>query len=164
MNLLIVGAGQYGCLVKEIAEATGQFKRIEFIDNHSSKAIATFDSIADLRSEYEVAIVAIGNAEVRLEYLNNLQSYGYRLVSLIHPRAYVSPSAKIEAGCVIEPFSVVQANTWLGKGCLISSGAVVNHNAILEDGCHIDCNATVKARAIVKARTKIESGQVCCEP
>lgn len=159
-NLLIVGAGQYGYVAKETAEAMNYFDKISFIDNNFSLAIGRMEEVETFACDYANAFVAIGNAQVRLQVLSQLRALGYQLVTLIHPRAYVSPSAKIGQGSIVEPNAVVHANTSIGSGCLISAGAVINHNALLEEGCHIDCNATVAARSIVKAGTKVECGQV----
>ena len=38
-NLLILGAGQYGCVAKEIAESMKVFKKIDFLDDHNEIAV-----------------------------------------------------------------------------------------------------------------------------
>lgn len=159
-NLLILGAGQYGCVAKETAEIIGCYDKISFIDNNSSLAIGKTDELEAFLVDYANAFVAIGNAQIRLQYLSQLRTLGYQLVTLINPRAYVSSSAKIGQGSIVEPNVVVHSNVSVGVGCLISAGAVVNHNALVEDGCHIDCNVTVPARSVVKAGSKVECGQV----
>ncbi len=159
-NLLIVGAGQYGCVARETAEAINCYDRISFIDNNSALAIGKTDGLDAFLDDYANVFVAIGNSQVRLQFLDQLSGLGYQLVTLIHPRAYVSPSAKIGQGSIVEPNAVIHSNVSIGIGCLISAGVVINHNAVVEDGCHIDCNATVPARSIVLAGTKVECGQV----
>ena len=159
-NLVIIGAGQYGEIVKETAEALKKFDKIDFLDDNSSLAIGTTNELINFLDNYANAFVAIGNSKIRLEFLMKLKKTGYRLVTLIHPNAYVSNSSKIEKGCIIEPNAVIHANVSIGVGCLISAGAVINHNADVEDGCHIDCNATVTARSVVKTKTKVYSGEV----
>ncbi len=159
-NLLIIGAGQYGCVAKETAEAMNCYNKIDFIDNNSSLAIGKTGELEAFLTNYQNAFVAIGNSKIRLKILSQLSELGYQVATLIHPRAYVASSAKIGKGSIIEPNSVVQSNTSIGMGCLISAGAVINHNAIVEEGCHIDCNATVPARSVVKVGTKVECGQV----
>ena len=159
-NLLIIGAGQYGCVVKETAQAVGCYNEIEFIDDNSKYALGKIEEIEKFLDNYANAFVAIGNSKIRLELIERLVTIGYRIITLIHPKVYVSSSATIEKGCIIEPNAVVHSNVSIGIGCLISANAVVNHNAVVEDGCHIDCNATVTARSIVKAGTKVECGQV----
>ncbi len=157
-KLLIIGAGQYGCVAKEIAEAMGCFERIDFVDKISNRAIATPDKLCDLRKEYSMAIVAIGDSTVRLQYISEVYRHNFQLAKLISPRAYVSPSAKIADGCILEPNATVQANAELGLGSFVSSGAVVGHNSHVECICHIDCNATVASNSTVPSKTKLDAG------
>lgn len=159
-NLLILGAGQYGILVREVAIATGRYEKIDLLDDVSPMAIGAIDTYGDFLSEYRYAFVAIGNSKMRSELLSKLENAGYELPVIISPQAYVSPSAIIGGGSIVEPMAVVNTEAVLGRGCLMCAGAVVNHNAVVEDCCQIDCNATVSARAIVPVGAKIESGCV----
>lgn len=157
-NLLILGGGQYGSLVCEIAESIDVFGTISFLDDGvCQRAIGTFSDARELTQKYSHAIVALGNSKVRLFWIEKLLEWGYVIPTLIHSTAYVSPSASIGIGSIIEPMAVVNTGAVIGKGCLVSAGAVINHNAIVEDGCHIDCNATVSARDIISQHTKIPS-------
>ena len=158
-NLLIIGAGQFGSVVKEIAESVNSFKRIEFVDDNSQKAIGKLSQLKSLRNEFSTAIVALGNAQLRMDCIEKLEALGYEIVTLIHPKAYVSGSAIIEAGSIVEPMAVVQANSKVGKGVLVCSGAVIKHNSVVEDGCYIDCNSTV-ANAYVPKFTRTVYNQV----
>ena len=159
-NLLIVGAGQYGYVAKETAEAMNCFDKISFIDNNSPLAIGRADELEAFLADYGNAFVAIGNSQIRLEIFDKIGTLGYQQVLLFHPKAHVSSSAEVGKGSIIEPNAVVHSNVKIGLSCLISAGAVVNHNAVVEAGCHIDCNATVTARSVVNAGTKVECGQV----
>ncbi len=159
-NLLIVGAGGYGKLAREIAVATGDFDKIAFLDDVSKEAIGKIEEASRFAREYGYAFVAIGNAKIRRELLSRLKNCGYRIAILIHPQSYVSPSANIGEGCCVEPFAVVHTGAMIGEGCLICAGAVVNHEANLGVGCHVDCNATIPARAYVPPDTKIEHATV----
>lgn len=38
-NLLILGAGQYGYVAKEVAESMGHFEKITFLDDNNERAI-----------------------------------------------------------------------------------------------------------------------------
>lgn len=44
-NLLILGAGEFGHVVKEIAEDIGIFDKIDFLDDFNPLAIGRFDDI-----------------------------------------------------------------------------------------------------------------------
>lgn len=155
MNLLILGAGQYGIVTKEVAQATEAFDRIEFLDDNAPFAVGKIDDLEGLHGQFDCAVVAIGNAALRMSLLERLAAAGYRLPSLVHPRAYLSPSASVGAGSVVEPLAGIHAGVTVGRGCLVSMGALVNHNATVEDACHIDVGAVVAARATVSAGTKV---------
>lgn len=158
--LLILGAGQYGLLAGEVAQAMGCFEKIDYLDDASPLAIGSMAESARFRGEYSDAFVALGNSALRLELLRRLEAEGFCLPVLRHPSSVVMASAKTAPGCMVEPMAVVSANTVIGAGCLICAGAVINHNAVLEPGCQIDCNATVSARSLVPEGTKVPCGRV----
>lgn len=161
-NLLILGAGMYGCVVKETAMAMGIFDKISFVDDNCTRedVVGTTDMLGELSCKYRYCIVAIGNLTVRRELFSLISELGYEIPTLVHPQAYLSLSAKIGRGTVIEPMAVVHSNANVGNGCLICAGSIVNHNADIGDFCQIDCNAVIGAAASVPARTKIMYGEI----
>lgn len=166
-NLLIVGAGSYAVVAAEIAADMGCFEKIAFVDDeirtlqNGTSVVGTTGDIDRLAGEYSYIIVAIGNPEVRLSLLDKIQKETpYQIPSLISPRAYVSSSAKIMKGCIIEPMAVVHTACVLEEGCIVSAGAVVNHDSTCCRGVHVDCNGAVAGYSCVPAGTKICSGEV----
>lgn len=166
-NLLIVGAGIYAVVASEIAADMGLFDKIDFVDDMKketptgSKVIGTTDDLTVLATNYDSIVVAIGNPKVRLAMLERIKAEtSYQIVSLVSPRAYISPSAQVKQGCIVEPMAVVQSGCVIGEGCIISAGAVVNHASICFDGVHVDCNATVDGYCKVPSGLKICSGEV----
>ena len=150
-------------VAKEIAEATGLYDRIAFLDDNSSAAIGRLSDFDKFTDDFDSAVVAIGDAEKRLELIEQLIGAGYAVPVLIHPRAYVAPSATIGIGCFIEPMAVVHTDVVIGTGCIISAGTIINHNAVVGNGCHIDCGSIVGARANVPSFTKTDCGQIIYE-
>ena len=142
-------------MVREIAESMGCFDQIDFLDDNNSLAIGPCMACADYVDRYRYAVVAIGNAELRMAQIEMLEAAGYEIATLVAPTAYVSPSAKLGKGTVIEPNAGVQTGASVGLGCIISSGAVVRHNACLGNVCHVDCNAVVLSGATVPIGTVI---------
>jgi UDP-3-O-[3-hydroxymyristoyl] glucosamine N-acyltransferase len=170
-NLLIVGASTYAVVAYEIARDMGCFEKIGFIDDQKKATpngidvIGTTRDIHALASEYDSIIVAIGNPNIRLCMLEKIkEETSYRIVSLLSPKAYVSPSARIMSGCIVEPMAVVHTGCVLSTGCIISAGAVVNHASTCSEGVHVDCNATVEGYCLVPSRTKICSGEIFKHP
>ena len=161
-NLLIVGAGDYGYIIKEIAQTAGTFGKISFVDDNSTRedVAGTTNMLYELSAEYRYCIVAIGNSTIRKRFFSLVSECGYEIPTLVHPKAYLSPSAKVGRGSVIEPMAVVHSNAFIGEGCLICAGSIVNHNASIGDFCQIDCNAVIGAGAFIPEETKIVYGEV----
>lgn len=169
-NLLILGAGQYGSVVKEIAQSLERFDEIKFLDDaygssteFSSSlrdAIGRLDDFESFAADYAFAIPALGDPEIRLALIRRIEAAGLRVPVLASPRAYVSPSARLESGVVVEPLAGVHANAVVKTGTYVSMGAKVNHDAVVGEGCHIDVNAVVMSGAIFPAKTKAFVGSV----
>ena len=159
-QLLIFGAGQYGQVLKEIAQATGRYAQLSFMDDKPNEGvIGKLDDYIKFAGLYQDAIVAIGNPEIRLKWIDILEKY-YHIPSMVHPSAYVSPSANIGKGTIVEPLAVVHTSVEIGKGCIISAGSVINHNAVLGDGVHVDCGCIIPARSVIEQRRKIVQGEI----
>ena len=160
-NLLIIGAGAYGLVAREIAVDMNKFNKIDFIDDlrdsapDGTRALGTTEILGSLSNDYGCAIVAIGNANARLSIIEKLKNASFKIVSLISPRAYISPSAKIMQGCIVEPMAVVHTRAFLDEGCIVSAGAVINHESVCGKCSHVDCNATVASSATVPEMTKV---------
>ena len=158
-SLLIIGAGGHGKVVAEVAEACG-YERIAFLDDNSSEAVGKIGELNRFSADYEDAFVGIGNNELRGKLLAEAECAGYGIPVLVHNTAYVSKTAKIGKGTVVEPNAVVNAYSEIGEGCIISVGSVVDHNTVISRCCHINAGAIVKAGAALEPYTKLESGEV----
>lgn len=158
-SLLIIGAGGHGQVVKEIAEDLG-YTKIAFLDDNSPLAIGKIDDIEKLKDEYEEAFVGIGNNAFRGKLIDRLVQAGYIVPALVHPSAYVSRTAVIEIGTVVEPKAIVNAHANVGKGCIVSVGAIVDHDTVLEECVHANAGSIVKAGGQVEKERKLQAGEV----
>ncbi len=154
-NLLILGAGQYGQVAREIAEQMGIFREIDFLDDSAQLAVGRLDDCINLAGQYKYAVVAIGNPDLRLAYLEKLESAGYNLATLVSSNAYLSPSATIEDGCIIEAFSAVNAHSHIGRGTFLCLSAIVNHDSKVGDGCTLQCGSIVPSNMTVPKKTRL---------
>lgn len=83
--------------------------------------------------------------------------------TLVHPTAWVSPSAKLGPGVIVEAMAVVNANVVVGQGTIIGIGVKLDHDAVIGECAHIDAGAIVHARGKVNDLTKVEAGAVVGE-
>jgi len=158
MRLIILGAGGYGRTVADIASQLGY--ETAFLDDRAENAIDTCERFERYRTADTCFYPAFGSNETRVKWIGRLEESGCTVATLIHPRAYVSPTAVIDTGCVILPLAAVGTAAVLKKGCIINLGAVVDHDCVLEEGVHAAPGAVIKADNHIPACMKIESGQV----
>lgn len=161
-NLLILGAGGFGHMIYENAQATRQFDRIAMLDD-AAKEPAVIGKLVDytaLRSEYPCAVAAFGNNEMRLQWVEKLLAADFVVPTIIHPSAVVSPSAVIGAGSFVMQRAVINTHTVLGKGCLVNSGAIIDHDTVVEAGAHVGLGSVVKANCRIESCRKVEAGEV----
>lgn len=59
------------------------------------------------------------------------------LISLIHPRAWVSGYATIGLGIVIMAGTIVGTNARFALGSLVNANAAVDHDCFLDEFAHI---------------------------
>ena len=157
-SLLIIGAGQYGYVARDVAASTGMYETVDFADDQSEAALYTVQEALKRGNEYRYAFVAIGSSEARERLTGAFASAGFKIARLISPKAWVSEGAELGEGCIVEPMAVVNNGAVLGRGTFVCAGAVVNHNAVVGSFCQCDCNCTVAARASVPDGIKISCG------
>ena len=153
-KLLIVGAGQYGRLVRELAQLDG-YEEIAFLDDAAPDAAGTLTELERFANRGFHAIVALGNPAMRQALSRRLEELHFEMPTLIHPRAWVSPSATLAPGCVVEANAVVSTGAVVGSASFVCAGAVVNHNAVVSACCQLDCGVVVPANAAVPPGTKV---------
>ena len=161
-KLIILGAGGFGQTVRDLASQTRKYSRSCFLDDHSDAndvigKLNDYLKFIDGRTEF---IVALGNNAMRRQWLETLAMAKAAIATLVHVRAYISPTAKVENGCIVLPQAVVNTNCALKRGCIVNIGAIVDHGCILEECVHVAPGGIVKAENRIPALMKIESGVV----
>lgn len=109
MNILLIGNGGHGKVVEEVSNDCG-YEKIAFLDDNSVEAIGKIEELEKFVDEFEYAFVAIGNNKLCGELMHRLEEAGYKVPVLIHSSAYLSSTAKIGKGTVIEPKAIINAN------------------------------------------------------
>lgn len=158
MKLLVIGYGQYSQVVKDIADK--QYNLISYLDDSNNLALDKLENYKKYKNDYDDVIVSVGNSNFRMKWIDLLIKEGFNVISLVSNKAFVSESAKIGKGAIIEPFSVINANTIIENGVIISAGAIVNHDSLIENGVHLDCGVVVKSNTKVEKGIKVECGVV----
>lgn len=138
-DIVIVGAGGFGHEVlryaEEAAAAGWAHEVVGFLDDDPG-ALARRDT--DLRVVGPLAgspflggdiIVAVGDPATRRGIRLAVAAAGGRLVTLIHPMAYIAAGARIGDGTIVAPQAFVGADSSVGANCVLNAMAIVGHDA-----------------------------------
>ena len=161
-NLLILGAGGHGHVVREVADAMDVFFRIAFLDDSKTgpNILDVCKNFSAYAEEFPYMFPALGAGELRMAWISRLEEQGIAIPVLVHPAAFVSPSASIYPATVVEPQAVVHTEVVVEKGCILGAGAVVDHNTLVGYGCQIDSGAVVESMCVVPALQKVKAGGI----
>lgn len=159
-SLLILGAGGYGRMLAEAAQAAGQFARIAFLDDAAPQAEGRCADFKQFMPQYAYMMPAFGDNALREKWLDALLNAGVRVPNIIHPCAYISPSAQLGRGVAVLPHATVQGGAQIADGVIVNVNAVADHDCVIGRCAHLAPSAVVKAGACVPPLTKIESGSV----
>ena len=158
-KLLIVASKRYGDYVKEIAESTGCFEEISFVDNDREGAIGKLEDVESFYPEYNCAIAACDDGTERLEWNKKLEAL-YNIPVLFHMDSTISPSANLMPGCIVEPRAVVGCESTIGQATVIGANSVVEPYCLVGDSCTLKSGTIVKSTSMVAMNTSTEQGSV----
>lgn len=146
-SILIYGSTEFGKVVRELVEACG-YAFAGFIDDwHASAAvIGTFETVRVRHPPKDcVVALAIGykHMQARQEVAERLFNAGYQLPPLVHPQAYVAPSASIDDGVMVMARATVDVRVHLGSLTVVWPGAIINHDCDLSGNTFVSPGVTV---------------------
>lgn len=163
-RLLIIGAGGHGRSIAELAELSGQYGSVAFLDDSwqpqsgpQSKIIGRVEHLMQHKASFTHAVIGIGNNAVREKLHHQVLVAGLEPATLLHPMAWVSPGARIGRGSVVFAGVVIGAGVRIGEGAIVNCNSTVDHDGVVDDfshlgvgvhlagGCHIGKGAFVQA-------------------
>ncbi|MGX5659510.1 acetyltransferase [Castellaniella ginsengisoli] len=164
-TLAIMGASGHGKVVAEAALAAG-WGAVRFYDRAwpgkqqvGRWAIVGDDAgLANELSRLDGVVVAIGNNQIRQILLTQLHHAGAKVVSILHPAACVSVSARVGPGSVVMAGAVVNADAVIGMGAILNTACSVDHDCVLGDAVHISPGAHLAGDVHVGDRSWIGIG------
>ncbi|MCE8015065.1 acetyltransferase [Halomonas sp. MCCC 1A17488] len=166
-RLAILGASGHGKVVADIALHAG-WRDLVFYDDawpertrHEHWEIkGTLPMLLNDLPNFEGVVVAIGHNAIREAKLDALLTQGARIVSLVHPRATVSPMARLGPGCVVMAGAIINAFAELGMGTIVNSAATVDHDCRLGACVHVAPGANVAGDVEIGRTSWIGAGAV----
>lgn len=162
MKLVILGAGKYSREIGDVAVQTEKYSRIDFLDDLSigARIIGKCGNFIQYIDSDTVFFAAFGDNDMRKRWLGELFAANANVTNIVHPTAYISPTAKIGRGVAILPNALINSYSVIEDGCIINSGAIIDHDTTICAYTHICVGAIVKADNRIPGKMKVEAGVV----
>lgn len=158
-EIILCGAGGQAKVVLSLLQTLG-FIVPYILDDAPERIGSSIDgipilgSLALLADHSDIwAFLAIGDNQKREAAAKRFKNVNW--VTLIHPAAWVDPSAKLGAGTCIAAGAVVNAEAALGKHVIVGTGASVGHDCVLEDFVQLEAGVRLGGGS------NLERGALC---
>lgn len=148
-KLLLIGAGGHAKVVYDALRCGSESLDVEVRDDDFTlngriffdcKIIAPIGDLAELPMRVHIAI---GNNRARGLLGQALQDIGKSCYTVIHPKATLSPYARIGAGVFVAAGAIVGPAAEIGAGVIINHGAIIDHDCQVGAWSHVAPNATL---------------------
>ncbi len=163
-SLLIIGCGSHAEVVSETAYSLG-YDELEYFD--SNKNLRDFKGkkvIKEMPKNFNGKyFIAIGHNSSREAFELEFKSQNPKsnLVSLLHPKSFISKSAIVEEGVLVLPMSIIHTNVHLKKGVIININCCVDHNSVMNEFSSLAPNATIGANVKIGKRSALLIASSC---
>ncbi|MEC8974795.1 MAG: acetyltransferase [Actinomycetota bacterium] len=173
-SILLIGGGGHCRACIDVLEAEGKFE-IAGIVEHADSSLETVLRYPVLGTNYDLpklfeqtqyALVAIGhikNCEHRKHLFKRLIELDFILPTVISPRAYVSPHAKLGVGTIVMHDAIVNAGAEIGENCILNSKSLIEHDVSIGNHCHIATGSLINGEVRVGHESFVGSGSIVRE-
>ena len=188
-QLVIIGAGDHGSVVLDLALATGQ-RVLGFVDPRPGRAAGEFVAngvalIGDLESPSWLAhpastafIVAVGDNGTRAAAFHRAMELGMQPISLVHPSAILLGGVKVGRGVqvcaavtlgveaaildnsIVNTAATIDHHNRIGPNAFIGPGANLAGRVTVEEGAWVGIGATVREGSIIGRDSYVAAGAV----
>jgi len=171
--VLVLGAGSHASVVAEAMRLGTQFEPAYCLDPIGkidpapgfAPLLRGMDELATIRERgVQLAVPAVGDNSLRREVAEAAKEAGCELVAVVHPQAFVAPSAKIAPGAVVLVHAVVGTNTVVKEGAVVNTAASLDHDNVLGEyafvapGVHFGGHVTIGEEAMIGIGASVIQG------
>jgi acetyltransferase EpsM len=157
-NMIVIGAGAHGRVVIAAIIAAGAYNIVGVADDSAQMGtlvsgdicvVGRPDDIDGLTAMATHFIVAIGSNQRRSSLFASLAS-SLEPGTVVHPRAWIEPSARLDPGSVVLAAAVVNCGVTIGVNSIVNLGVIVDHDATIGDHVHLRPGTIVRSYAEVQ--------------
>lgn len=169
--LVGLAAGGHSKVLLEILRDSGDWDVVGLLDQAPDLWESYIDGVQVLGDDsilaqlYESGVnsvfIGLGSSSdtgPRRRLYEKAVSVGVEVVSAIHPRSVISPSANLGKGVNLMALAVVNPHAYVGDNVIINTGAIVEHDCVIGDHCHVASGSVVASGVTLGAGAHIGAG------
>jgi sugar O-acyltransferase (sialic acid O-acetyltransferase NeuD family) len=166
-EIVVVGASGYGRevfqYVKDAAQHDPNIRAKGLLDDDTALRgqVGGHDIIGDTHTyavqEDDRFVISAGSPLARQTLAERLAGRGGRFFTLIHPTAYVAPTARMGVGCIVSPYASIGSNAHVEDHVLLVMYASVAHDCRVGRFCSLSPYSAVAGGGILETRVFIGS-------
>jgi acetyltransferase EpsM len=169
-SIIIYGGGGHGKALMDLLRLLSVYSVAGFVDdglqrgsNIMGAQVLGGSLILDKLTAAGVHLAAnavggIGNIASRIAVFERLAQAGFTCPKLVHPTAFVEPSAKLSDGVQVMPHAYVGSEAMIGFGAIINTGAIVSHDCTVGDYANLSPGAILAGEVSVGSAALIGMG------
>jgi UDP-N-acetylbacillosamine N-acetyltransferase len=152
-RVFVYGGGGHGKVVADILLFREDLQFAGFVDDKRElrgQSILGLPVLGDgdwleqeCRREQVGVVLGVADNFIRQKIADKCVRWGAKLVTLVHPGASVSKSARLEVGTVVMTQAAINPCARVGSGAIVNTGAVVEHDVEVGDFAHVAPNAVL---------------------
>ncbi|MCB9135330.1 MAG: NeuD/PglB/VioB family sugar acetyltransferase [Anaerolineales bacterium] len=162
--IIVYGGGGHGKAVIDLLRALRTYRIVGVVDDGMARGemvmgvpvLGGSEVLSELAAQgvrqAVNAVGGIGNVAVRVKVFQRIAEAGFVCPAVVHPTAFVEPSATLAAGAQVFPHAYVGSEAEVGFGVIVNTGAIVSHE------CAIDAYANISPGAILAGDVKVGVG------
>ena len=182
-SVVIAGAGGFGLEIYDYLQAEARSggptvagfiddtpsEQLQLPDGENTKHLGSIKGYRPVKGQ--AVVVAIGSVKGRRTVMELLAANEVETPAYVHGSAIVSPSARIDSGVLVCPFTIVNSKASLHKGsvanvhCSVGHGAVVGAYSVLSPYAALNGDAAIGAGCFLGTRAtiypRIHIGDAC---
>ena len=169
-ELIVYGGGGHGKALIDLIHSLGTFSIAGILDNGipaetsimSIPVLGGAMLLPELRKrglhQAANAVGGIGNIASRITVFELLGEEGFTCPNLIHPTAFIEPSASLADAVQVMPHAYVGSEARVGFGAIVNTGAIVSHDCLLGEYVNLSPGAILAGEVSVGRATLIGMG------
>lgn len=169
-SLIIYGGGGHAKSLIDLIRMEAKYQIAGIVDDHLTAGnhilgvpvLGGAEQLSRLRREglFQAvnAVGGIGNIAPRLSVYQRLAEAGFQCVTVIHPRAFIEPTATLSQGCQVFFNTYIGSEVKIGFGAILNTGAILSHECIVGDYGNISPGAILAGAVKVGERVLIGMG------